>query len=324
MNHEIDYKNQINNGDDYYLDNIFMYGKQASDILRTYCIIPARLRDITHQDYPENIMNYISTNCRTFYAANSNGYLKKRLVQTAKKSKFPLWLFLLLVLAGYLIIHFLAYISNGFITDGILIELCLLFGSCLVIGIPLGIVLLVRGAVIRDSYEYKYMQRAYSSDVYLLDNQIAVVTHAYDYPNYEKRINPIGQFMTKDVLNSFYAFWSQPGFKTVNEMLQFEKYYDDKKDREFPFNQCFVIDRIYNCQQYEGYKKVIADCHIYTVSRRPVGNYLRYDTNDNRYNRTLITKFHFYYYDYKTRINVLIPDQDDRLMQKIYQLQVMG
>lgn len=287
---------------DYYLDNIFMYGKQAKDISLEYRSAVGEFEDITHRDEPLRIMNEIRGSCRNFYPANQDEYLRKELQRESKRSKFPLGLFFLIILGTYLLLHLVAYIKKGYIVNGAGNELAMLFGSFLVAGLPAGIILLIRGGMVRDNPDYQYMQRAFSSDVCILPQGLAVITHAADYPKYERLINPAGQFMTPEVYQSYLQLLSRPGPKSVSEKLQFEKYYDPARNREFPFNQCFILDRISYTEKCDGYMRIVGSCHIYSLARKPLAQYLN-DTNV----RTIISRFHFYLYGYKPQAEVIVP-----------------
>jgi hypothetical protein len=81
------------------------------------------------------------------------------------------------------------------------------------IGLPFGIGMLIRGAIIRDSASYKATARAVSSEIYVTNNEIIVFVNGQAYPTYNKKLNMIGQYIP-------FGHWQYLQTHTINSLAE--------------------------------------------------------------------------------------------------------
>ncbi len=287
---------------EHYLDNIYMYGAQAKDIFLAYPYFQSNYDDITHNDYPENLYAYLKNNSLYEIPAGAtpeHGRIRETVRKRAKSSKFPLLIYLsvLVVLEALtmiaLIVKGKAEIKNMFLVG---------FGILILVGLPLGITLLLIGASKRDKNLYKDMERALSSDIFFLKEGMAVLVHGYDYPDYNKVHDPVGQFMPIDKFNAKLA-----DDRSFN-IYKYESGYDARYDRVFPFNQAFLLKNIKNREHdtQNGLLYITADCYIYSLIR-PVIGYAHMAT-DTPSRRAIFSKYFNYVSGYRSDVRIVLPD----------------
>ena len=248
----------------YYVDNIYMYGKQASDIGHVYKNIDGIFNDITHDDYPENLMNYIYSNSSRMVNKDNSAYYEPilgKLRSISQKSKFPLVKWLISVAVVFAVFMILIIARNGMDDMGKTVLFTLL-GVFIIYGIPSGIIFLLVGAVKRDDKSYRDYQRAAATDIYFMQNQIAVVTHGYDYPDYREVINPVGRYIPKETM-----------FANINhESLSL---YRQTPEVQFPFNQVFLIDSINSVEKTDGLMRLSVRGTVYSLYKKFLGTVVR-------------------------------------------------
>lgn len=278
--------------DNYYLDNIYMYGAQASDIVLSYESINGVFEDVTYRDSPENLMDYIFGNTKAVYnRSNCSAYkmVFDYLKNHSEKSKFPLVKWLISLAVVYSISLGLMIIKSG--TDNILKYAGISFVITIMFyGPHSGLFLLIRGAIKRDQKYYRDCQRAFATDVYVLNNQIAVLTHAYDYPTYERVINPVGNFIPQELIG-------------LNENVESKAVYSRYPEKEFPFNQLFLINKVNNIERNNGLMRLSVDGTVYTIYKKVIG-YRHY--NVKRY--VQLSKWLVYGMKQSSDMFVVLPD----------------
>lgn len=285
----------------HYLDNIYMYGSQAKDIFLLYPHFQSNYEDITHKDYPENLYAYLKNSSLfeiPMYSTPEQSQIRERLKKRAKSSKFPLLIYLSIVISLMLLMVTAIIIKGNSSFKDIFFAS---FGVLILIGLPLGITLLLIGASKRDKVDFKDLERAISSDIYVMNNNdIAVLVHGYDYPEFSKIYDPVGQFMPIDKFNAKLA--------DVNNLniYKYETGYDARNDRRFPFSQVFLLKNIKNIEHDNGLLYITADCHIYALIKPIIGtSHLATDTPSRS---AVFSKYYNYAYGYRNDVRIVLPD----------------
>ena len=291
---------------DWYLDNVFMYGTYAKDIKRFYPGFYCNFNDITYQDTPEKLYRYANENC--IYKFNQNitqdyNITADKARKLAKRAKFPLPLFLSIISVLFLLSIVFTIIKDIEIGKAFL----LFFGMIIMIGLPFGIGMLIRGAIIRDSASYKATARAVSSEIYVTNNEIIVFVNGQDYPTYNKKINMIGQYIP-------FGHWQYLQTHTINslaELGEIEKNYNKSLDKPLLFNQAFIIRTIHAIETDKNnhVMNIIADCDIYTNVLPPIGT--RHYSTDVPADHVILSAFYRYVFGFRENVKVSVPYIND-------------
>ena len=253
--------------EDYYLDDIYMHGAAAKDI--PYFSIQNKLPETTSKDTPIQLYDRINAETKEKYSTDNPAYqdVKKELVRTAKKAGLPLKIYLLAVAGLACFFLILATIHDGFDFRTVLFAIL----APLILTVVPGIAALIYGAVIRNRPRFKDLERAYSSEIHVLnDNSIAIIKHCYDYPKYDKFINPSGQLMS--ITAGFTFDFNNP---VSDEMQKIEEAYEAGQDGELPFSQVYLIKSIKQIDSQKGLLVLSADCDVYTILHPIIGTVTR-------------------------------------------------
>lgn len=289
---------------DYNLDNIFMYGAWAKDIVRWWPGYYCHFDDVTHQETPENLYRYVQANCLYNYnQSNTKDYefTANRARQNAKKSKFPLPIFLgILGLGLILFIALLIHNKSDFSIRSVILSI---FGILIILGLPFGISMLIRGAIIRDNKSFKQVARAVSSEVYVTKNEIIVFVNGQDYPNYSQKLNMVGQFMPYEKLQ----YIRNNNVTDLLELEKIEREYNSSLDKPFLFNQAFVIRSVDDIEvnTKDNIINITCACDIYLHARPPIG--IRTYSNDVPADHVILSKYFRYVHGFRTKVTVSVP-----------------
>ena len=262
--------------DDYYLDDIYMYGAAAKDI--PYMKIQKAFPEITDKSQPTDIYNHILSDTKEKISTERPEYqtVHKKLTKLSHKAKFPIALFLLSIAALSAIFIIIAIARKASINFGTI--LAVVGGSALLAIWP-AIFRLIYGASIRDRASFKDLERAYSSDLHVLSSGgLAIIKHCYNYPNYDTIINPKGQLIP---LSAGFSFdYEQP---VRDEIKQIENSYIPSNDSELPFSQAFIIKQIHDTKIEDDLLILTADCEIYSIIHPAIGTIMLDDGSTNEY-----------------------------------------
>lgn len=239
---------------DFYLDDIYMYGTAARDI--NYLSIQKAFPETSSKDTPANIYGKILANSAHEYS--SSPAIQKKVRKLAKRAKFPLKFFLAAIITLATLFIVLGVINHKELTA---VNILLWVFGAAILAIWPAIIMLIYGATIRDKESFINLERAHSSDVHILkDGSLAIIKHCYDYPKYDTVINPKGQLMP--ISAGFVFDYSSP---VTEESQSIEDSYQSDGDIEIPFSQAFIVHKIHEAKLEKDLIILSADCEIYSI-----------------------------------------------------------